>query len=30
MTSTVLVDPHASPREYRNTLDGWFAVSCRI
>ena len=20
-----LVDPHASPREYRNTLDGWFA-----
>jgi len=22
---TGLVDPHASPREYRNTLDGWFA-----
>jgi glycosidase len=20
-----LVDPHASPREYRNTLEGWFA-----
>ncbi|MGH9643042.1 MAG: alpha-amylase family glycosyl hydrolase [Terriglobales bacterium] len=20
-----LADPHASPREYRNTLDGWFA-----
>jgi len=20
-----LVDPHSSPREYRNTLDGWFA-----
>jgi glycosidase len=20
-----LVDPHASPREYQNTLDGWFA-----
>ena len=24
-TFTGLVDPHASPREYRNTLDGWFA-----
>jgi glycosidase len=24
-TFTGLVDPHASPREYLNTLDGWFA-----
>jgi neopullulanase len=24
-TFTGLVDPHASPRENRNTLDGWFA-----
>jgi glycosidase len=24
-TFSGLVDPHASPREYRNTLDGWFA-----
>jgi glycosidase len=24
-TFTGLVDPHASPREYRNTVEGWFA-----